>query len=322
MSDTTSHICKRDKKCRVELETVDPSSDYPSGGVQVTASGQSIVIPNGLMGMTGPTGPTGATGPFSGETGATGPTGSQGPSGLAGPQGLAGPNGINGTTGPTGATGPQGLMGPTGSTGPTGPSGPDGPQGSTGPLGASGLDGDAGPTGATGPTGGMGPPGGATGATGATGNFNSYICVYTSSTVTPVDFGNNQTPHVPFDTIYINSLDWTITPTTGGTSSASLTYSGSGGVFMLIANCPYVFSGSTAESAKIIPDVNGSQVGNGIVTQPITNNTIINTSMSNILNIPASSTVSLIMTGSGTTSTDFTINPSLGASIMSIYQIA
>lgn len=70
--------------------------------------------------------------------------------GAPGAQGVAGPTGA---TGPQGATGATGATGPQGATGAQGPAGPTGPQGATGPAGATGATGPQGPTGATGATG-------------------------------------------------------------------------------------------------------------------------------------------------------------------------
>jgi hypothetical protein len=81
----------------------------------------TVSLPPGFVGPTGPPGPN---------SGFTGPTGIQGPTGEFGPTGSTGPIGV-------GSTGP---IGPTGFTGPTGPAqpGPTGPQGPTGQVGATG----------------------------------------------------------------------------------------------------------------------------------------------------------------------------------------
>jgi hypothetical protein len=108
----------------------------------------SLNIPAGPAGATGPTGATGPAG-TNGATGATGPagangaTGATGPTGTNGATGATGPAGANGATGATGPTGPQGITGnastvpgPTGATGPTGPQGVAGATGQTGPAGS------------------------------------------------------------------------------------------------------------------------------------------------------------------------------------------
>jgi hypothetical protein len=117
----------------------------------------------GPAGLTGPAGPAGPTGP-AGAAGATGPagpagvspTGPTGPTGATGPAGAKGPDGPSGPTGPTGPAGPTGPVGSAGALGLTGPAGNAGPQGSGGPVGAVGPQGAAGPQGATGPSGSTG----------------------------------------------------------------------------------------------------------------------------------------------------------------------
>lgn len=68
---------------------------------------RNIILPQPIIGTTGPRGHTGATG----KSGDRGPTGADG---LKGDTGVAGPMGPIGKTGPTGATGETGERGPSG----------------------------------------------------------------------------------------------------------------------------------------------------------------------------------------------------------------
>lgn len=131
----------------------------PSGIVNLSNSGTTIVGPTGPtgpQGLQGVAGPTGATGAASTVPGPTGPQGLVGPTGPTGAAstvaGPTGPQGIQGIAGPTGATGAASTVpGPTGAVGPQGPVGPTGPTGATGA--ASTVAGPTGPTGPTGPAG-------------------------------------------------------------------------------------------------------------------------------------------------------------------------
>ncbi len=71
---------------------------------------RNIILPQPIIGTTGPRGHTGATGK-SGDRGPTGADGLKGDTGVAGPMGPTGPIG---KTGPTGATGATGERGPSG----------------------------------------------------------------------------------------------------------------------------------------------------------------------------------------------------------------
>ena len=109
---------KKIRKLKIEgesviLKKINPDLEYPAGGVRISTLSQSLVIPNGAKGATGPAGTTGPSGP----RGLEGPTGCNGPTGCRGLVGSTGPNGI---IGPTGAIGPTGNIGPTGAQGPTG----------------------------------------------------------------------------------------------------------------------------------------------------------------------------------------------------------
>ena len=323
--------CKKHCKHKyLTLKTVAPDSDHPTGGVKLITHCQTAFLSNGLTGMTGPTGATGPTASVTGpifvvnpnipfEIGATGPTGPQGATGPTGATGPAGSNGATGATGATGSTGPTGMTGPTGSMGNVGPTGATGATGATGSTGPQGATGPTGATGSDGPTGATGPDTGATGATGPITFFTNNASVYTSTGVGSVQFGNGTAVGIPFDSTILLSGSWALT--NPGTSNALLTYSGTNALFLVTCTCSYLFTGSLPETASMGIYVTGSLVLNSVPTQPITSNTMTDSMISSLVTIFSGDTLQIQMVGTGTTLSDFTIQPSVSTSYLSVVEI-
>ena len=321
MSGCRSHKC--DKEYYVKYEIVDPNSHHPTGGIRIKTHDQCAFISNGIPGATGP---TGATGPsagfgfkfpgFDGATGATGPQGATGPTGATGP---AGTNGLTGVMGPTGTNGPQGSVGVIGTSGGSGTIGNSGQDGPSGPTGPQGMTGPTGGNGNQGSTGASGNPLGATGPTGAVGVFTGHVSAYTSTSATPINFGGGTQQFLPFDTFSVSSPDWSLG--NPGTQNAFLSYHGTGGTFLVVASYSYTYSGSTTESASMQIQVGGGGYGIGTLTQPITTNTMNGCQVNSIIFLAPTNNLYVVVSGTGATQSDFTIDTSLTTCYISIVQI-
>ena len=264
----------------------------------------NFTIPQGGTGPAGPAGVQGPAGP-EGPQGAPGAAGSQGIQGPMGPQGIQGPAGPTGPTGPTGAEGPQGpmgLTGPTGAEGPqgpmglTGPTGAEGPQGPVGATGPTGAEGPQGPVGATGPTGPTGPEGPA-GAAGPIGEAPPVSALYATNVPvqTPVSAGTA----LVFNT---NQLE----------KGSSIVHTPGSGVFSIVQPGIYLLSysivgtnPSEGSTIRVELQVNGATVPGSRTSETIAVATgTASLSSSVLINVPASSSLSLVTLEDGSTFTN------------------
>ena len=249
----------------------------------------NFTIPQGGTGPAGPAGVQGPAGP-EGPQGAPGAAGSQGIQGPMGPQGIQGPAGPTGPTGPTGAEGPQGPMG---LTGPTGAEGPQGPMGLTGPTGAEGPQGPVGATGPTGPTG----PEGPAGAAGPIGEAPPVSALYATNVPvqTPVSAGTA----LVFNT---NQLE----------KGSSIVHTPGSGVFSIVQPGIYLLSysivgtnPSEGSTIRVELQVNGATVPGSRTSETIAVATgTASLSSSVLINVPASSSLSLVTLEDGSTFTN------------------
>lgn len=259
------------------------------------------------QGGTGPAGPAGVQGP----AGPEGPQGAPGAAGSQGIQGPMGPQGIQGPAGPTGATGPEGPQGPvgaTGATGATGAEGPQGPMGLTGPAGAEGPQGPIGPTGATGPEGPQGPigptgatgptgPEGPTGAAGPIGEAPPVSALY--ATNVPVQNPVSAGTALVFNT---NQLE----------KGSSIVHTPDSGVFSIVQPGIYLLSYSIVgtnpsggSTIRVELQVNGATVPGSRTSETIAVATgTVSLSSSVLINVPASSSLSLVTLEDGSTFTN------------------
>ena len=228
-----------------------------------------------------------------GGTGPTGPAGVQGPAGPEGPQGAPGAAGSQGIQGPMG---PQGIQGPAGPTGPTGAEGPQGPVGATGPTGPTGAEGPQGPVGATGPTGPTGPEGPA-GAAGPIGEAPPVSALYATNVPvqTPVSAGTA----LVFNT---NQLE----------KGSSIVHAPDSGVFSIVQPGIYLLSysivgtnPSEGSTIRVELQVNGATVPGSRTSETIAVATgTASLSSSVLINVPASSSLSLVTLEDGSTFTN------------------
>ena len=228
-----------------------------------------------------------------GGTGPTGPAGVQGPAGPEGPQGAPGAAGSQGIQGPMG---PQGIQGPAGPTGPTGAEGPQGPVGATGPTGPTGAEGPQGPVGATGPTGPTGPEGPA-GAAGPIGEAPPVSALYATNVPvqTPVSAGTA----LVFNT---NQLE----------KGSSIVHAPDSGVFSIVQPGIYLLSysivgtnPSEGSTIRVELQVNGATVPGSRTSETIAVATgTASLSSSILINVPASSSLSLVTLEDGSTFTN------------------
>ena len=228
-----------------------------------------------------------------GGTGPTGPAGVQGPAGPEGPQGAPGAAGSQGIQGPMG---PQGIQGPAGPTGPTGAEGPQGPMGLTGPTGPTGAEGPQGPVGATGPTGPTGPEGPA-GAAGPIGEAPPVSALYATNVPvqTPVSAGTA----LVFNT---NQLE----------KGSSIVHAPDSGVFSIVQPGIYLLSysivgtnPSEGSTIRVELQVNGATVPGSRTSETIAIATgTASLSSSVLINVPASSSLSLVTLEDGSTFTN------------------
>lgn len=231
-----------------------------------------------------------------GGTGPTGPAGVQGPAGPEGPQGAPGAAGSQGIQGPMGPQGIQGPAGPTGPTGPTGAEGPQGPMGLTGPTGPTGAEGPQGPVGATGPTGPTGPEGPA-GAAGPIGEAPPVSALYATNVPvqTPVSAGTA----LVFNT---NQLE----------KGSSIVHAPDSGVFSIVQPGIYLLSysivgtnPSEGSTIRVELQVNGATVPGSRTSETIAIATgTASLSSSVLINVPASSSLSLVTLEDGSTFTN------------------
>ncbi len=234
------------------------------------SSTNTVIIDRGLRGPRGFTGPQGIMGPPG--IGITGPTGPQGIQGIPGVTGATGPQGL---IGPTGATGPQGLQGIPGVTGATGPQGLIGP---TGPVGATGPQGLIGPTGAEGA---IGPAGPATNGLAAYGGLYSTAADTISVPATPTVVA------VPLATAM------PVLNATTGANGVTVTQAGD-------YEIQYKLAGETdvASTITLSVDVNGVMSPSSPVTRDFVAGTENELGGSEIVTLPANSTVTLQVMGS------------------------
>ena len=228
-----------------------------------------------------------------GGTGPAGPAGVQGPAGPEGPQGAPGAAGSQGIQGPMGPQGIQGPAGPTGPTGPTGAEGPQGPMGLTGPTGAEGPQGPVGATGPTGPTG----PEGPTGAAGPIGEAPPVSALYATNVPvqTPVSAGTA----LVFNT---NQLE----------KGSSIVHTPGSGVFSIVQPGIYLLSysivgtnPSEGSTIRVELQVNGATVPGSRTSETIAVATgTASLSSSVLINVPASSSLSLVTLEDGSTFTN------------------
>ncbi|MBS6377013.1 MAG: BclA protein [Clostridium sp.] len=228
-----------------------------------------------------------------GGTGPTGPAGVQGPAGPEGPQGAPGAAGSQGIQGPMGPQGIQGPAGPTGPTGPTGAEGPQGPMGLTGPTGPTGAEGPQGPVGATGPTG----PEGPAGAAGPIGEAPPVSALYATNVPvqTPVSAGTA----LVFNT---NQLE----------KGSSIVHAPDSGVFSIVQPGIYLLSysivgtnPSEGSTIRVELQVNGATVPGSRTSETIAIATgTASLSSSVLINVPASSSLSLVTLEDGSTFTN------------------
>ena len=228
-----------------------------------------------------------------GGTGPAGPAGVQGPAGPEGPQGAPGAAGSQGIQGPMG---PQGIQGPAGPTGPTGPTGAEGPQGPMGLTGPTGAEGPQGPVGATGPTGPTGPEGPA-GAAGPIGEAPPVSALYATNVPvqTPVSAGTA----LVFNT---NQLE----------KGSSIVHTPGSGVFSIVQPGIYLLSysivgtnPSEGSTIRVELQVNGATVPGSRTSETIAVATgTASLSSSVLINVPTSSSLSLVTLEDGSTFTN------------------
>lgn len=228
-----------------------------------------------------------------GGTGPAGPAGVQGPAGPEGPQGAPGAAGSQGIQGPMG---PQGIQGPAGPTGPTGPTGAEGPQGPMGLTGPTGAEGPQGPVGATGPTGPTGPEGPA-GAAGPIGEAPPVSALYATNVPvqTPVSAGTA----LVFNT---NQLE----------KGSSIVHAPDSGVFSIVQPGIYLLSysivgtnPSEGSTIRVELQVNGATVPGSRTSETIAVATgTASLSSSVLINVPTSSSLSLVTLEDGSTFTN------------------
>lgn len=206
------------------------------------------------------------------------------------PQGGTGPTGPAGVQGPAGPEGPQGAPGAAGSQGIQGPMGPQGIQGPAGPTGA---EGPQGPVGATGPTG----PEGPAGAAGPIGEAPPVSALYATNVPvqTPVSAGTA----LVFNT---NQLE----------KGSSIVHTPGSGVFSIVQPGIYLLSysivgtnPSEGSTIRVELQVNGATVPGSRTSETIAIATgTASLSSSVLINVPASSSLSLVTLEDGSTFTN------------------
>lgn len=212
------------------------------------------------------------------------------------PQGGTGPAGPAGVQGPAGPEGPQGAPGAAGSQGIQGPMGPQGIQGPAGPTGPAGAEGPQGPVGATGPTGPTGPEGPA-GAAGPIGEAPPVSALYATNVPvqTPVSAGTA----LVFNT---NQLE----------KGSSIVHAPDSGVFSIVQPGIYLLSysivgtnPSEGSTIRVELQVNGATVPGSRTSETIAVATgTASLSSSVLINVPASSSLSLVTLEDGSTFTN------------------
>ena len=212
------------------------------------------------------------------------------------PQGGTGPTGPAGVQGPAGPEGPQGAPGAAGSQGIQGPMGPQGIQGPAGPTGPTGAEGPQGPVGATGPTGPTGPEGPA-GAAGPIGEAPPVSALYATNVPvqTPVSAGTA----LVFNT---NQLE----------KGSSIVHAPDSGVFSIVQPGIYLLSysivgtnPSEGSTIRVELQVNGATVPGSRTSETIAVATgTASLSSSVLINVPASSSLSLVTLEDGSTFTN------------------
>lgn len=209
------------------------------------------------------------------------------------PQGGTGPAGPAGVQGPAGPEGPQGAPGAAGSQGIQGPMGPQGIQGPAGPTGAEGPQGPVGATGPTGPTG----PEGPAGAAGPIGEAPPVSALYATNVPvqTPVSAGTA----LVFNT---NQLE----------KGSSIVHAPDSGVFSIVQPGIYLLSysivgtnPSEGSTIRVELQVNGATVPGSRTSETIAVATgTASLSSSVLINVPASSSLSLVTLEDGSTFTN------------------
>lgn len=198
--------------------------------------------------------------------------------------------GCGSNIGPAGPMGPQGPVGAQGPAGPQGTQGIPGPQGPAGPVGATGATGAPGAPGATGPQGPAGPAGptGATGATGATGPQGPAGVAATSENAVRFNIA-------PQTVAAGAMLDL---PTAQINSTGSIANSGTNG--FVLQPGQYLVTTSTdaaidaAGTAGVAIAENGAALGNAQTAVPRTDAGTEQLDISEILNITAPTTLTLM----------------------------
>lgn len=209
------------------------------------------------------------------------------------PQGGTGPAGPAGVQGPAGPEGPQGAPGAAGSQGIQGPMGPQGIQGPAGPTGAEGPQGPVGATGPTGPTG----PEGPAGAAGPIGEAPPVSALY--ATNVPVQNPVSAGTALVFNT---NQLE----------KGSSIVHAPDSGVFSIVQPGIYLISysivgtnPSEGSTIRVELQVNGATVPGSRTSETIAVATgTASLSSSVLINVPASSSLSLVTLEDGSTFTN------------------
>lgn len=209
------------------------------------------------------------------------------------PQGGTGPAGPAGVQGPAGPEGPQGAPGAAGSQGIQGPMGPQGIQGPAGPTGAEGPQGPVGATGPTGPTG----PEGPAGAAGPIGEAPPVSALY--ATNVPVQNPVSAGTALVFNT---NQLE----------KGSSIVHAPDSGVFSIVQPGIYLLSysivgtnPSEGSTIRVELQVNGATVPGSRTSETIAVATgTASLSSSVLINVPASSSLSLVTLEDGSTFTN------------------